>query len=74
MHINDWSYKYGQWKHIMHKGNDSSWPLRSPGIWLHPKKNSMRVYMNTFKNIGEFVDIDDLPMGKWFDVVVGVRQ
>lgn len=74
MHINDWNYKYGQWKHVMHKGNDTSWPNRSPGIWLHPKKNAMRVYMNTFKNIGEYADVNDLPIGKWFHVVVAVRQ
>lgn len=74
IHINDWSYKYGQWKHILHKGNDSSWPLRSPGIWLHPKKNSMRVYMNTFKSVAEYADINDLPINKWFHVTVAVRQ
>ena len=51
MFIDDWTYKYGKWKHILHKGNASSWPLRAPGLWLHPKKNAMRVYMNTFKNI-----------------------
>ena len=39
MFIDDWSYKYGQWKHVMHKGNESSWPLRAPGMWLHPKEN-----------------------------------
>ena len=30
MYIDDWSCKYGQWKHVMHKGNTSSWPLRAP--------------------------------------------
>jgi hypothetical protein len=73
-YIDDWSYKYGQWKHVMHKGNTSSWPLRAPGIWLHPKKNAMRVYMNTFKNIGEYADISNLPLNKWFHTVVAVRQ
>ena len=57
----------------MHKGNDSSWPDRSPGVWLHPKKNAMRVYMNTFKHIAEYTDIEDLP-NKWFHVVIAVRQ
>tara|TARA_B100000925_G_scaffold138995_1_gene104167 strand:+ start:1296 stop:2099 length:804 start_codon:yes stop_codon:yes gene_type:complete len=74
MHINDLNYKHGQWKHIMHKGNDSSWPNRSPGVWLHPKKNAMRVYMNTFKHIAEYTDIEDLPVNKWFHVVIAVRQ
>ena len=49
-------------------------PLRAPGIWLHPKKNAMRVYMNTFKNIGEHTDIHNLPLNKWFHVVVATRQ
>lgn len=72
--IDDWSYKYGQWKHILHKGNASSWPMRAPGIWLHPKKNALRVYMNTFKNIGEHADVGNLPLNKWFNVTVAVRQ
>tara|TARA_B110000908_G_C10207891_1_gene428661 strand:- start:412 stop:1218 length:807 start_codon:yes stop_codon:yes gene_type:complete len=74
MNIDDWAYKYGQWKHILHKGNESSWPLRGPGVWLHPKENAMRIYMNTFKNIGEKVDIDNLPLNKWFHVAIAVRQ
>ncbi len=74
MYVDDWAYKYGQWKHVMHKGNSTSWPNRAPGIWLHPKENIMRVYMNTFKNIGEFSDIENIPLNKWFHVVVAVRQ
>ena len=72
--IDDWSYKYGQWKHILHKGNASSWPMRAPGIWLQQKKNALRVYMNTFKNIGEHADVGNLPLNKWFNVTVAVRQ
>ena len=34
----------------------------------------MRVYMNTFKNIGEHTDIHNLPLNKWFHVVIAVRQ
>ena len=72
--IDDWSHKYGKWKHILHKGNSSSWPLCAPGIWLHEKKNAMRVYMNTFQSVDEFVDIDNIPLNKWFHTVVAVRQ
>ena len=74
INIDDWSYRYGSWKHILHKGNETSWPLRTPGIWLHPKENSLRVYMNTYKNIGEHVDLKNLPLGKWFHIVVAVKQ
>ena len=74
IYIDDWSYKYGEWKHVLHKGNESSWPNRAPGIWLHPKENKMRVYMNTFKKIAEYTDIDGLPFNKWFHLVVASKQ
>jgi hypothetical protein len=74
MFIDNWEYKYGSWKHVLHKGNASSWPNRSPGIWLHPKKNALRVYMNTFKNVGEYADVNNIPLNKWFHFSVCVRQ
>ena len=63
--IDDFTYKKGEWKHIFHKGNSSSYPNRAPGVWIHPDKNSVRVYMNTLDNILEFADIDNLPVRKW---------
>ena len=69
MHIDNWSYHFGKWKHIIHKGNDNSWPSRAPGVWLHPKENKLRVYMNTFSSIAKsYVDIDNIPINKWFHV------
>ena len=58
-------YKQGDWKHIMHKGSPTSYPNRAPGVWLHPTKNSLRVYMNTFDDPMKYVDIDDIPVKKW---------
>ena len=58
-------YKKGEWKHVFHKGNSSSYPNRAPGVWFHPDKNSIRVYMNTMENILEYADIDNLPLRKW---------
>lgn len=73
--IEDWSYKYGQWKHILHKGNSSAWPNRAPGIWLHPRENSMRFYMNTYNSIaGNYIDIQNIPLNKWFHIVFSVNQ
>lgn len=75
MYIEDWSFKYGQWKHVLHKGNSSSWPNRGPGIWLHPKENIMRFYMNTYDSIaGNYIDIPSIPVKKWFHVVFSVNQ
>jgi hypothetical protein len=63
--IESMDYKKGEWKHVFHKGNSSSYPNRAPGVWFHPDKNSIRVYMNTMDNILEYVDVDNLPIRKW---------
>ena len=74
MFIDDWAVKYGQWKHVMHKGNDSSWPLRAPGVWLHPTENIIRVYMNSFKKIDEYIEISNIPIHKWFHMAICLRE
>ena len=63
--IEGFDYKKGEWKHIFHKGNASSYPNRAPGVWLHPNRNDIRVYMNTLDNIMEYVDVENLPNRKW---------
>jgi hypothetical protein len=72
--IQDYDYKNGEWKHMFHKGNSTSYPNRAPGVWLHPNENKMRVYMNTFDNILEYVDIDDIPVKKWFCTTVVLQN
>ena len=64
-YIDNWDHKVGQWKHIFHKGNEDSWPNRSPGVWIHKDKNALRVYMNTYNKIEEYVDIPNIPIQKW---------
>lgn len=66
--IQNTEYRYGEWKHIFHKGNDSAYPLRAPGLYLHPKDNTLRVYMNTNKTILEYVDIPNIPVRKWVHI------
>ena len=74
MYIEDFEYKKGSWKHVFHKGGSDSWPNRAPGVWLHPNDNKMRVYMNSYKKIANYVDIDNIPVGKWFSCGVVVTQ
>jgi len=74
MKIDSWSHKYGHWKHVFHKGNSSTWPLRAPGVYLHPTENKLRIYMNTYTQIGEWTDVDNIPLKKWFHVAVSVKQ
>ena len=71
--IRDWRYKYGEWKHVFHKGNHTSWPNRAPGVWFHKEKNNMRVYMNVHTKVDEYVDINDIPINKWVYTVITLR-
>lgn len=74
MFVEDYDYKKGSWKHVFHKGNVDAWPLRAPGVWLHPNDNKMYVYMNSYKEIKNEVAIDNIPIGKWFHVSLCVSQ
>ena len=72
--ISDFTYKNGEWKHMFHKGNSSSYPNRAPGVWIHPTNNIIRIYMNTMQNILEYVDIDNIPIRKWVHMVITVQN
>ena len=72
--IDNFDYKKGEWKHVFHKGNDSAYPNRAPGIWIHPNTNTMRIYMNTQDNILEYVDVENIPLRKWVYMNVMLSQ
>lgn len=72
--IRDYDYKKGEWKNIFFKGNSTSWPLRAPGVWLHPTNNTMYVYMNSYGDIQNEVSIPNIPIGKWFHTSLIVEQ
>jgi hypothetical protein len=74
MLIDDFNYKQSDWKHVFHKGNESAYPAIAPGVWIHPNKNMLRVYMNTHKKIHEYVDIADIPLRKWIHLGIVIRE
>jgi hypothetical protein len=57
-------------RHIFHKGYSCQYPLLGPGVYMHNNRNTMRVYMNTFKNWNKYVDIENFPIRKWVHVVL----
>jgi hypothetical protein len=63
--IESMDYKFGEWKHIFHKGNKSTYPNRAPGVFLHETENTVRVYMNTMNDVLEHVDIKNIPLKRW---------
>jgi len=68
--IENMQYMFGQWKHVFHKGNKTSNPNRAPGVFIHPDKNALRIYMNTFNKMYEYVDIDNIPIKRWVHCVI----
>jgi hypothetical protein len=80
--IDGWESQNDNWKHLFHKGPafrqkidgdvepHQKVQVQGPGVWLHPYKNSLRIYMNTFESAESFVDIHNLPVSKWFHVAI----
>ena len=56
--------------HVMHRGYRSPWPLMSPGIFIRGDTNTMRVVMNTNKSVYNYADVTNIPINKWFNVVL----
>jgi len=57
-------------KHVFHKGYPIPWPLMGPGVFMLGNTNTMRVFMNTHKNPYTYTDITNIPVQKWFHVVL----
>ena len=48
--------------------------LQCPGVWLDKNTNKLIVYVNTFKNIEEKIEIDNIPGNKWMHIAVSAKQ
>ena len=83
MYIADLQYGSGKYKHVFHKGNDGiqfdsdtpgiNFPNNGPGLYIAPNTNDLVVIMNTFSTINEEVTIPNLPMNKWFHILIRVE-
>jgi hypothetical protein len=78
--INNLQYLEDQYKHIFHKGNSNlektglNFPNNAPGLYLAPNTNSLVVIMNTFNVINEEIIIPDVPINKWFNVIIRCKN
>ena len=64
-------------QHIFSKGGNTvdkttqmMTPNNAPGLYLAPSKNTLIVVMNTFDMIDEEVEVNDIPLNKWLNVIV----
>ena len=60
--------------HVWHKGYGCVWPLMGPGVFIKGSSNTLRVVMNTYENPYAFVDVPNIPIRKWFHVLLNCRQ
>jgi hypothetical protein len=75
VYLNSSTYSSGDHKlyHILHKGYNQVYPLMGPGIFTWGDKNSLRVYMNCYDTWNNYTDIDNIPVDKWFHLVVSCK-
>jgi hypothetical protein len=60
-------------KHIMHKGSKDGFPLMAPGLFVEGNKNTLRLYMNSTTAWDNHVEIPNIPIGKWFHLVLVLK-
>jgi len=66
----------GTYKHVFSKGNSNLqengliYPNNAPGLYIAPNSNTLVVLMNTFNVINEEIQIPDIPINKWVNVII----
>jgi len=66
----------GIYKHVFSKGNSNLaqngmiQPNNAPGVYIAPNTNALVVVMNTYNVINEEIVIPDIPINKWFNVII----
>lgn len=67
VYVRDWNYKFGKWKNLLWKGNQTD--RHSPSIWFYPLKNSIKVVTSTTgTNSVESCDVHNFPLQKWVNI------
>jgi len=73
----------GKWLHVFNKGSrDESKsetkgimsPNNGPGLYLKYDYSAIRVVMSTFNNPNTSVDVENIPINKWFNVIIRVEN
>lgn len=60
-------------RHVFHKGSPSIYPLMAPGVFFKTDSNTLRVYQNSTLHWSNYVDIPNIPLNKWFHLVVMMK-
>lgn len=70
-----------EYSHIFSKGNNQFDPTtgiasinNAPGVYLNKADNTIRVYMDTVVSNKVFMDVSNIPLKKWFHLVVRIEN
>lgn len=86
IYINELTYNSGRYRCVFYKGNDFAkdpnnpdnqglnFPNNAPGLYIAPNSNSLVVMMNTFNVINEEIQINDIPINKWVNVIIRCKN
>jgi len=72
MYVDNFVYKYGQWKDVFIKGRPGDYKSQCPGIFINKKKNALRFEVSTMTGI-DVVTVDDFPIRKWFSSAIVIK-
>ena len=59
---------------VFYKGYLTPWPLMGPGVFIRRNTNTMRIFMNSYTNPFMYCDVENIPVSKWFHVVISCRR
>jgi hypothetical protein len=80
IYINDIDTSSRKYRHVFSKGNYApdidgiNQPNNAPGLYISKDTNSIIVIMNTFNVIDEQLEIPDIPLNKWVNVMIICRN
>jgi hypothetical protein len=80
IYINDLDNSSRKYKHVFSKGNYApdidgiNQPNNAPGLYISKDTNSIIIFMNTFNVIDEQLEIPDIPLNKWVNVIILCRN
>ena len=89
INIDNLTYKDGKYKCVFYKGNDYAnnpdsntpesqqglnFPNNAPGLYIAPDTNNLVIIMNTFNVINEQIIVENIPLNKWFNVVLRCKD
>ena len=78
-------YQQDKYQHIWHKGDKNfdnapqdkpgiSYPNNSPGVYIKPNTNVLSILINTYNNLIEEIEIDNIPVSKWICLTLRLQN